>query len=670
MKRNTSLIAPLLLLVLLSNMAAVAGESANLREWREKADRGDDVAMTDIGVAYINGTNGLARNPEEAVRWFRKAADAGNVFATNNLGICHANGVGVGQSDAEAFGWFKKAAEMGLAKAQWSVGEYYRDGKGVERNFEEAIRWFTMAADQGFAPGFTGVADTYYLMAMEQENPEYLPKVAEWTLEGAKRGDANAQFNMGVMYNNGGAVPKSSEESARWHEKAARNGKAMSQYQLGLFYMEGEGRRRDLGRAKRWLTEALKNGVDKAAAKLAQIPGEVEESPDRPIRLGLTRLLDEYADDAATADVRYLDEILEVVGDNEGGTVNVGGGTVTIIPTDSAIGLHCLLAPSPGGRNINSGPGVIYRGFCRGVVDGHVLLDDCVTLPAEENAKETVGNASAGKADRRAKAAKSLPRNAPPKAKPPARVAGNAAESTTIVDLAGKWAGEAYMDAGGESGEITFDFRKKGSTYTGEFAFDQTSGRITSVEFDGAATKMAGYLILDGERLSVAVSGNVAGDGISGTLEIRVPAGDRAAALRFDVMRAETVEIAEPSVPGPAPKKRGGLTGGISKAEADPGAGVWEGVYVDMNDGEQYRLRIDRDADLELLDEDMRAPVTQYTFTDGLATMNSGWAGDDGTRYDAVFSGAMENGLWEGVVMLTADGKPTFRGSFQLKKIP
>ena len=59
--------------------------------------------------------------------------------------------------------------------------------------------------------------------------------------ERAELGDANAQFNLGVMYDNGLGVPKDYTEAVKWYSKAAEQGAVDSQFNLGVMYDTGKG---------------------------------------------------------------------------------------------------------------------------------------------------------------------------------------------------------------------------------------------------------------------------------------------------------------------------------------------------------------------------------------------------------------------------------------------
>ena len=50
----------------------------------------------------------------------------------------------------------------------------------------------------------------------------------------AEQGDADAQFNLGLMYRNGEGVQQDHKESAKWFRRAAEQGHAGAQSRLGF----------------------------------------------------------------------------------------------------------------------------------------------------------------------------------------------------------------------------------------------------------------------------------------------------------------------------------------------------------------------------------------------------------------------------------------------------
>ena len=80
------------------------------------------------------------------------------------------------------------------------------------------------------------------------------------TLQAAERGNAQAQFSLGGMYDKGQGVHQDYAEALRWFRKAAEQGDADAQNILGDMYLRGFGVRQDLALAQEWFGKACQNG--------------------------------------------------------------------------------------------------------------------------------------------------------------------------------------------------------------------------------------------------------------------------------------------------------------------------------------------------------------------------------------------------------------------------
>ena len=56
----------------------------------------------------------------------------------------------------------------------------------------------------------------------------------------AKQGDADAQYILGRMYENGQGVPQDDKEAVKWYQLAAEQGDAIAQANLGFMYDNGQ----------------------------------------------------------------------------------------------------------------------------------------------------------------------------------------------------------------------------------------------------------------------------------------------------------------------------------------------------------------------------------------------------------------------------------------------
>ena len=76
----------------------------------------------------------------------------------------------------------------------------------------------------------------------------------------ARQGHANAQYNLGVMYDKGHGVPRNKVTAIKWYKRAAEQGVTLAQYNLGVIYEKGTGVRQNYKVAVEWYTSAAQNG--------------------------------------------------------------------------------------------------------------------------------------------------------------------------------------------------------------------------------------------------------------------------------------------------------------------------------------------------------------------------------------------------------------------------
>ncbi|MCC7411808.1 MAG: sel1 repeat family protein [Gammaproteobacteria bacterium] len=118
----------------------------------ELAQEGNAAAQANVAFYYDNGL-AVARDPEEAARWYRLAADNGSVDAQYNLGAMYESGEGVEKDYGEAFKWFSLAAQQGDAQAAMYLGLFYEEGLGRASDDVQAYAWFHAAAGRGERAG-------------------------------------------------------------------------------------------------------------------------------------------------------------------------------------------------------------------------------------------------------------------------------------------------------------------------------------------------------------------------------------------------------------------------------------------------------------------------------------------------------------------------------------
>ena len=114
-----------------------------------------------------------------------------------------------------------------------------------------------------------------------------------WWRLAAAQGYSDAEYNLGVAYDNGTGVVKDIKEAANWFRLAADKGNPLAQYSLGNMQLKGEAVPQDYLEAYKWfslaasrfaagqteLRDAAAKNRDGAAARLT--PTQLAEARQR-----------------------------------------------------------------------------------------------------------------------------------------------------------------------------------------------------------------------------------------------------------------------------------------------------------------------------------------------------------------------------------------------------
>ena len=128
----------------------------------------------------------------------------------------------------------------GLAQVNTDISNVMAQAKAAHErdDYAEAIRWYRVAADQGSAAAQFNLGVLYENGQGVTQN--YIEAVGYYRLA-AVQGLAQAQFNLGSMYSEGLGVARDYAEAVRWYRLAADQGFASARYNLGNQYRSGQG---------------------------------------------------------------------------------------------------------------------------------------------------------------------------------------------------------------------------------------------------------------------------------------------------------------------------------------------------------------------------------------------------------------------------------------------
>lgn len=116
-------------------------------------------------------------------------------------------------------------------------------------DYVTALRLLRPLADQGDP-------DAQYNLGVMYNNGDGVSQdyaeAMKWHRKAADQGNGNAQFNLGFMYDRGRGIPQNYAEAAKWYRLAAHQGVAIAEYKLGVMYQDGQGVQQDYVQAHMW----------------------------------------------------------------------------------------------------------------------------------------------------------------------------------------------------------------------------------------------------------------------------------------------------------------------------------------------------------------------------------------------------------------------------------
>ena len=155
---------------------------------------------------------------------------------------------------------------LGLASVAYAGP--FEDGLAAANSgdYAAALRLWRPLAEQGNAIAQNNIGLLY-------ENGRGVPKsdaeAAVWYRLAAEQGYAIAQNNLGVLYHHGRGLAQDSVEAAKWFRRAAEQGTAVAQNNLGVLYQQGRGVPQDNITAVKWFRLAAQQGNADAWYNLA-----------------------------------------------------------------------------------------------------------------------------------------------------------------------------------------------------------------------------------------------------------------------------------------------------------------------------------------------------------------------------------------------------------------
>lgn len=147
-------------------------------------------------------------------------------------------------------------------------------------NYEQALRLWLPLAEKDDADAQYNLGILYQRGLGVEKNPK---TAFIWYKRASSNGHTDAMYNLGIMYNKGRVVYRSPKDATKWWKKSAELGNAEAQFNIGVEYFYGRNLGKDIEKAIMWWKKSAKQGNQSSRAALYQAYNEglygIEKNP-------------------------------------------------------------------------------------------------------------------------------------------------------------------------------------------------------------------------------------------------------------------------------------------------------------------------------------------------------------------------------------------------------
>ena len=136
------------------------------------------------------------------------------------------------------------------------------------KDYATAIKEYRPLAERGDAEAQYRIGRLY---EFGNGYPKDQAQGIAWIRKAAAQNHADAQQELGVIYATGDGVKQDNVQAVAWFRKAATQGDATAQYNLGLLYAKGQGVAKDYAQAIDWWRKSATQGNADAQFKLGVV---------------------------------------------------------------------------------------------------------------------------------------------------------------------------------------------------------------------------------------------------------------------------------------------------------------------------------------------------------------------------------------------------------------
>jgi len=199
---------------------------------------------------YIGG-----RNADAAMPILTKLAKQNNPGAHYYLGLIYTDNELQYYDIKLGLSHLSTAINMGYSQAMHHMGIMYDNGNGVQQDALTAKDWYRKAK-RAKKPNQAKI--TFYKQKNNKLEVVAYEEIFQDLLKQANDGNAEVQYSVAKIYDEGLLVPPDFTKALEWYEKSAQNNYESAQFTMGYFYCRGIGVEKNIKMADDWFLKSTR----------------------------------------------------------------------------------------------------------------------------------------------------------------------------------------------------------------------------------------------------------------------------------------------------------------------------------------------------------------------------------------------------------------------------
>lgn len=192
---------------------------------------------------------------EQALSSFKDISATGDAESQYYIGLIYLTETWPDKDIAKGISYLRSAADQSNTDAMWKLGELHENGTGLKKDLLTAIDWYRKSKHSEILKSNIKFINLNNNQASIKSNSDVIEEIKK----NAVGGNAEAQFKLAQIFDDGKLTEQDEEKAFYWYHKAAENNHSYSMLLTGYMLCRGLGVEASQKKANEWLEKSGRN---------------------------------------------------------------------------------------------------------------------------------------------------------------------------------------------------------------------------------------------------------------------------------------------------------------------------------------------------------------------------------------------------------------------------